>query len=112
MGEQHPAVDVAGGVQPAAGNRGHPHAVVDVDPVAGSEADGLQSHVFGAWGAAGGDEQLVGLQLLPVLQGHRHRPVLAGTVHTGHPGCGPHIHPAVAQQVGDQLPDEPLDLRQ
>jgi hypothetical protein len=59
MGEQRPAVDVTGGVQPVAVDAGDTQLVVDLERSAGLEADGVEPDVVGVEGPAGGDEQLV-----------------------------------------------------
>jgi hypothetical protein len=71
VGQQRPAVAVADRIQPAAAHAGCPELIVDGHVATRLQADGVQAEVGGAWTPADRDQQLVGAELLPVLdRGH------------------------------------------
>jgi len=67
------------------------------------DAQGLQAESGDAWGAAGGDEQLLAVDLVAVVEAHRPPPVLGGD--GGRPRAQAHVDAVRAQGVGDQLAD-------
>ena len=77
VGQQRAVVDVAGGVEPVEAL--DQHRVVDVEPVAGGEPDGLEAEILGARRAAGRDEQLFGEHARTVGQLDHHVLVRAVT---------------------------------
>lgn len=93
-------VDVADGVEP--GGAVHTAAVVDGEPGAGLQAHRLQSEVVGARGPAGGEEDLVGLDLFAAVQFHGDRAVRDRAPHGGdrYPGAD------VGARLGERLPDQ------
>lgn len=108
VGEQRPVVDVPDRVQPVAAR--HPEAVVDGQPRAGFQSDGVETEVVGARSAAGGEEDLVGLQTVAgVGEGH-HGPVLAG--HRRHRRTGADAHARRDERLGDQFTGEGLHAGQ
>ncbi len=106
MGEEGPVIDVPDGVQPV--EAGHLAGLVDPDPAAGGQSDGVQADVLGPRRAAGRHQQFVTLDDLPALQHHADGPGgavpfdrLDGHTRTDH-------RPRLAQGVGDELPREGL----
>ena len=95
VGEQRVAVDVAQGVQPAAGQGADHAGVVDLQPGPGDQAHGVQADVVGERGPAGGEQRLVGLHLAAVFQGQGDRPGAARAAHPGDGDADPHIHPGL-----------------
>ena len=68
VGERGATVAVADGIQPATLDPGGAQLIVDVDGATGLEPDGLESEIAGGGPAAGGDEQLVRIELRAVVE--------------------------------------------
>ena len=68
VGEEREAVAVADGVEPAAADTLGLQPVVDLDRLAGFEADGVEPEVGGVGRSADGDEDLVGFEDGAVLE--------------------------------------------
>lgn len=101
-------VDVADRVQPLAAD--DPEAVVDVEPGARFQADRLEADVLGARRAAGGEEDLVGLDAVTGVGEGDHGRALARD--RGHRGAGAHVRARLRQGLGHQLPGEGLHAGQ
>ncbi|MGX1248276.1 thioredoxin [Streptomyces ambofaciens] len=101
-------VDVAYGVEPVVAL--HPEAVVDRQPGTRLQADGLQADVTGAGCAAGGEEDLVGLQAVAGVGDGDDGAVLAGDGLDG--DAGAEVHAGLGERLGDQLPGERLHPRE
>src|SRR6266566_5067705 len=95
-------------MQPWQAGNGEP--LVDLDRPAGPEADGLQAQVLRSRMAAGSDQDLLALDLLPVAEGHgdlRAVPADGRGVH-----AGPHIDTMASQRLANLASGEGLLLGQ
>jgi hypothetical protein len=114
VGEQGVPVDIAEGVQPAPTHLPiplqccDPAGVVDLQPGAGEQADGVQADIVGERLPAGGEQHLVGLHLAAVFQGQRDRPGPARTAYRGDGDADPHVHSGLGQAATDEFPGERL----
>ena len=111
--EERPVVDVAHRVEPI--ESGHPHRVVDRDPLARRERHRLEPHVGRARHATGRHEQLVGPHLaglvalaLALAAQHQHA-FVALAAHRRDLGAQQHIDARVAERCGDRLAREGLE---
>src|SRR5690606_13042382 len=108
VGEEGAVVDVADAVEPVVA--GHPEAVVDGEPGAGFQADRLQADVVGARGPSGGEEDLVGLDVLAGVGADDDGAVLAPDGGHGRPGAD--VGAGRGERLGDQFPGERLHAGQ
>ena len=108
MGQQHPPVDVARGIEPAAVDALHLHRVVDGDAAAGREPDSGQAEVGGGRRASGRDEQLVGLDGRAVREGRGDRPAIERALDPLDADPGPDLHAGAFEAGPDELADERL----
>lgn len=106
VGQERAVVDVARRVEPVRAL--DPAGVVHGEPAAGFQADRLQAQVAGARGAAGGEEDLVGLHALAVVEFHGDRAVATRTAYGGGRDARTDLRSGLGQRLGDQLPGERL----
>ena len=91
-------------MQPGQAGNGEPLA--NLDRLAWAQAIGLQAQVPGPRLAAGGDQDLVAPDLLPVAQGHGD--LRADPEDRDSPHAGPHIDSAAGQRLQQLLGRERL----
>ena len=99
-------VDIADGVEPV--TAAHAHRVVDVEPLPGAQADGIEADVVGARNAARRDEQFRRAHLVVVpVEGHDDLALLAA--HRGRLGAQPHVDARLTQRRGHGVARERFD---
>ena len=106
VGQQGPVIGVAHGVEPVAVDAAHQAGVVDIEPRSRRQANRLESDIAGVGRAAGGEQYLVGLELLAVVENDRDRSAAAGAAQLGHRNAGTDVDSGFGETACDELTDE------